>query len=72
MKKFTVEIQSNGAELQDCATEQEAEALIDQFERNDIVEFGESCGEGYYAIRVTDGDNVYMTTDLRHISEVTA
>ena len=71
MKKFTVEIASIGAELQDCATEQEAVALIEQFERDDIVEFGESCGEDYYAIKVTDGDEEYMTTDLCYVREVT-
>jgi uncharacterized protein (DUF2164 family) len=76
MKKFTVEIASIGAELQDCATEQEAEALIKQFQQEDILEFGESeaeeMGDYFYAIKVTDGDEEYMTTDLCHVREVTA
>ena len=76
MKKFTVEVASIGAELQDCATEEEAEALIEQFKREDIVEFGESeaadMGDFFYAIKVTDGDEEYMTTDACQVREVSA
>ena len=74
MKTFTVEVASIGDDLQDCAAEKEAEALIEQFRREDILEFGDSeaadMGDFFYAIKVTDGDEEYMTTDLCHVREV--
>ena len=70
-KYFTVVIAETNDGIHNCATEEEAIADIEEMEKEDIEEFGEdSFQEDHYAIRVTEGDESYMTTELCHISTV--